>query len=109
MAYKTSLVTYQDGRLEDAAQQYGAHFEGFCEIEKFDILAAIGLWGSYCAEHGHISLAHFLQEYCPINQNSDAYDMLMQLSNRYPTAYSAMGLISAVASQISEKLWLVQQ
>lgn len=109
MPSKGSLTTYHDGRLHDAAQQYGPHFEAFCELEKFDILAAIGLWGGYCAENGQISLAHYLREYCPINTNSDAYDMLLAISDCYPTARDAMGLISAVSSQISEGLWLVQQ
>lgn len=104
---KDSIPTYYDSRLHDACDTYGSVFESFTLTEKFNILTAIGMWGEYCdQQQTQMPLGGYMRQFCPVRDDTDAYDMLCELSNIYPQARDAMGLVLAVASQISEGIWL---
>ena len=104
---KDSLPTYYDARLHAACDKYGSVFESFTLTEKFNILTAIGMWGEYCDQHQtHMPLDRYMRQFCPVRDDTDAYDMLCDLSDLYTEARDAMGLVQTVASQIREGLWL---
>ncbi|MGG6266232.1 hypothetical protein ACQ4M3_05255 [Leptolyngbya sp. AN03gr2] len=101
-----SVPTYYDGKLHDACLTYGSLFEQFTLIEKFDIIAAIGLWGGYCAENDPIPLARYIEYHLRDFQESDAKDMLTELSDAYSSPIEMMGLLKSIANQISDGIWL---
>lgn len=106
---KNSVPTYHDERLTGACKKYGDLFQDFTLMEKFNILTAIGMWGEYWDTVRQMSLADYLNEFEVIRVDTDAFDMLaIDLGELYRTPQEAMGLISAVASQISEGIWLKQ-
>jgi hypothetical protein len=107
VSYSTrSVPTYYDDRLSDFCLRYGSVFQEVTLIEKFDILAAIGFWGGFCAENYPISLADYLIAYLDDMSNSDARDMLLELSEVYSSPSDAMGLCMCIASQIGEGIYL---
>lgn len=107
----TTNASSYDDRLNQFCREYGTSFQEFTLIEKYDILAAIGLWGGYCAENDSISLTEYIADFLDTNPSlglaeSDAKDMLIELGEVFDSPQDAMGLVMAVSAQLLQSIWL---
>lgn len=111
MATNQTLISYYDQRLADSlAPKYGDQLESLFEIEKLQLIGAIGLWMADCAENSEIdwlSLGDHAAVNGTVNETYDAFDIVQKECN-FTEPQLAMPLLKALVTQLDYGVWLKQ-
>lgn len=98
-----TLISYYDQALSNLlAPKYGDQLEALFQIEKLQLIGAIGLWMADCIENPEIdwlSLGDHVAVSGTVNESFDAFDIVQKECN-FTEPQLAMPLLKALVTQL---------
>jgi len=104
---QTLLGYYSQSLCDDLSPKYGSQLESLFEVEKLQLIGAIGLWMADSVDNLDIelSLGDHAAANGTVNESYDAWDIVQNECN-FTELEPAMSLLKALVAQVDNGIWL---